>query len=52
MLQAKIIYNGCLLNTIEGDCLDPLLYEVASWTDQVCDLGKNDKLIIEVTNIK
>ena len=52
MLQAKIIMNGTEINTIKDDSLDPLLYAVAGWCDQVVYVGNDEKLVIEVTKSK
>lgn len=49
MLKARIKLNNELLNEMSGDGLDPLLYEVANWCDQVMQIDGDDKLIIEVT---
>lgn len=48
MLKARIKLNNELLNEMSGDGLDPLLYEVANWCDQVMQIDGDDKLIIEV----
>ena len=48
MLKADIIINDKLIMTFKADDLDPLLYKVAQWCDQVLWIGKEDKLEIKV----
>lgn len=52
MLKAKIYLNNELLNEMSNDDLDPLLYEVANWCDQVMQIDEDDKLTIEVVEEK
>ena len=48
MLKADIIINDKLIMTFKADDLDPLLYKVAQWCDQVLYVGRGDKLNIKV----
>ena len=48
MLKADIIINDKLIMTFKADDLDPLLYKVAQWCDQVLYVGRRDKLDIKV----
>lgn len=52
MLKAKIYLNNELLIEMSDDGLDPLLYEVANWCDQVIQIDEDDKLTIEVVEEK
>lgn len=52
MLKAKIYLDNELLNEMSNDDLDPLLYEVANWCDQTMCITDEDKLVIEITQVK
>lgn len=52
MLKARIYLNNELLTEMSDDGLDPLLYEVSNWCDQTMYITDEDKLVIEVTQVK
>lgn len=52
MIKAKVYLNNALLIEMSDDSLDPLLYEVANWCDQTMYITDEDKLVIEVTQVK